>query len=339
MQELSNQESNPGPFEKTDCACKGIRICKFCEKMKNKTLTIYNMVINLTGYLKTREDNGKYCVREDKARSSNIESVKYFISHFYLDCLISDEFKNYAHELKDTINLSIKKLNNEINITKNKINFTENLFEGFYVIKNFVSKEEESAILSEINSIEWKESQSGRKKQDFGPKINYKKRKIIYEGESTISLLPDKVKSLITEKLKFIKSENLGIDLVDFSVAGVGNLFYSNKFGSHIESHIDDYWVWGPRIIGMNLLSETIMTFSIDILLDGCEKLLFVIDFPLKPGDIYVMSGKARYLWKHAIKKENILADRIAVTIREYEEEYKNNVILKKLKGDKKEDI
>ena len=343
MQELSNQESNFCPIEKSFCVCKGIRICKICEKIKYKTPTLFKEVINLTDCVKLREDDGKFYSNDEitfeETQISYKESAVFSISHFYMDYINFGEIKNYHRDLKDTINLSIKKLNNEIIFSKNKIIFTENLFEGFYVIKNFLSKEDESAILSEINSIEWKESQSGRKKQDFGPKINYKKRKIKYEREGGLSLLPDNLKSLITEKLKNIKSKSLGLDLGDFQVAGVGNLFYSHRYGSHIESHIDDFWVWGPRIIGINLLSDTVMTFSIDVTSDNNEKFLFEIDFPIKPGELYIMSSKARYIWKHGIKKENIIADRIVVTVREYEDTFKNNFDNQKLKKEKKEDI
>lgn len=345
MQELSNQESNLAPFEKRICVCKGIRICNICEKIKYKTNTLYKEVINLTECVETREDNGKFYIKDEITPNfgetqifNNLGSSVFNISHFYINHLNFGEVIKYNIDLKETMNLSIKKLNNEIIFSKNKITFTENLFEGFYVIKNFLSKEDQSAILSEINSIEWKESQSGRKKQDFGPKINYKKRKVKYEDEGGISSLPENLKSLITEKLKNIKSESLGLDLGDFQVAGVGNLFYSHRYGSHIESHFDDFWVWGPRIIGINLLSDTIMTFSIDATYDDNEKFLFEIDFPIKQGDIYIMSSKARYIWKHAIKKGNIISDRIAVTVREYEETFRNN-LSNKIKYEHIEDV
>ncbi len=50
--------------------------------------------------------------------------------------------------------------------------------DGVYLQEEVLTKEEESHLISSIDSFGWNDSQSGRRKQDFGPKINFKKKKI-----------------------------------------------------------------------------------------------------------------------------------------------------------------
>jgi alkylated DNA repair dioxygenase AlkB len=314
------------------CACKGVRTCIVCEKLKNKTPSLYEKIINLTNYLHIEEDNSKI-IQEDsdlEKTCGNLKVNNILIKHYYIQELNlsnDEDSKDIFKILRETSYSFINHLSKKLNFSLNKIKLTENIFEGFYIIKNFLSESDQSAIIDKINSIEWKESQSGRKKQDYGPKINYKKRKVKYEGEQTLSNLPNEVKSLINKLTKNIKSDNLDINLEDYDVAGVGNLLYSNVNGSHIEPHIDDVWVWGRRIIGVNLFSDTTMTFSIEVDDNFSAKILVELDIPLKAGDIYIMTNNARYIWKHSIKKEFILSDRIAITVREFEEGYKEKNI------------
>jgi len=45
-------------------------------------------------------------------------------------------------------------------------------------------------------------------------------------------------------------------------VAELNALEYREEVNSSIAAHFDDFWLWGERIIGINLLSDTVMTFS-----------------------------------------------------------------------------
>ena len=50
-------------------------------------------------------------------------------------------------------------------------------FPGIKIIPDFVSEEEESKLVKDLDEIPWDQSQSGRRKQNFGPRANFKKRK------------------------------------------------------------------------------------------------------------------------------------------------------------------
>ena len=42
----------------------------------------------------------------------------------------------------------------------------------------------------------------------------------------------------------------------------VNVLEYDQERGSNIAPHIDDLWLWGERIFGINLMADTAITFS-----------------------------------------------------------------------------
>lgn len=192
----------------------------------------------------------------------------------------------------------------------NNTNNTDIDFNGLFHYEHFLSNEEQAYLLTEINKNPWKDSQSGRKKQDYGVKVNYKKQKI--KSEYSEIIFPDYI-TFLQSKLNEINQQQFK----GFTINEIGNLYYSSKLGAHIEPHIDDVWIWGDRIIGINLVSNTILTFIIE---DNNLNVIFEIDLYIKPGDLYMMSGLSRYKWKHCVRRENISNDRVVVTLREFVE-------------------
>ena len=49
---------------------------------------------------------------------------------------------------------------------------------GLKVIPEFITVEEEQRLVEDMDTLPWDKSQSGRRKQNFGPKTNFKKRKV-----------------------------------------------------------------------------------------------------------------------------------------------------------------
>ncbi len=58
-----------------------------------------------------------------------------------------------------------------------------------------------------------------------------------------------------------------------FEPVEVNVLEYDEERGSNIAPHMDDMWLWGERIFGINLLADTVMTFTKDDI---------EIEFPVK---------------------------------------------------------
>ena len=104
--------------------------------------------------------------------------------------------------------------------------------------------------------------------------------------------------------------------LTDFSPVEVCHLEYCPMRGSSIDPHIDDTWLWGERLVTLNLLSSTVLTLSND----ACNKL--IVQVPLPRKSLLVLQGKARSVWKHSILRRDINSLRLALTFRELSAEF-----------------
>ena len=67
--------------------------------------------------------------------------------------------------------------------------------------------------------------------------------------------------------------EEVAMVVQGFEPVEVNVLEYKEDRGSNIAPHMDDFWLWGERIFGLNLLSDTVITFT----KDNVE-----IEFPVK---------------------------------------------------------
>ncbi|XP_061460568.1 alpha-ketoglutarate-dependent dioxygenase alkB homolog 4 isoform X2 [Rhineura floridana] len=97
--------------------------------------------------------------------------------------------------------------------------------------------------------------------QDYGPKVNFKKHKL---KAGSFSGLP----SFSQEIVARMRSHSM---LKDFSPIEQCNLDYGPERGSAIDPHWDDWWLWGERLVSLNLLSATVLSMSCD--LEDCLQL------------------------------------------------------------------
>lgn len=193
-------------------------------------------------------------------------------------------------------------------------------FLGISLVENFISESEEEFLVAEIDKTSFVDSQSGRRKQDYGPKVNFKKKRLKC---NSFTGLPAFCKFVVD---RFIALNNLS----DFVPVELCNLEYDPKRGSAIDPHFDDFWVWGERLITVNLLSDTYLSMTIDnrdsLLSQPSADLLDLHDtevcIPLPRRSLVVVSGPARYKWKHAILRQDITDRRLAMTFREFTPEF-----------------
>lgn len=181
------------------------------------------------------------------------------------------------------------------------------VLDGVFVRPNFVSVEEEAALISFFDCPTepfetWKESLSGRRKHEYGPKKNFKKKKV---KPSDVAAMPLALKpvlqrvALLTEQLTHRP----------YSIAEASVLEYVEEKISNIDPHVDDTWLWGERIGGINLLSDSAMTF---VNRDG-----IAVEAHLPRGCYFLMSGNSRYNWMHGIRPESVKGRRVSITLRE----------------------
>lgn len=217
------------------------------------------------------------------------------------------------------------------------------------------------------DSIEWDLSQSGRRKQvqffvknrkclpknsrvitnscylqNFGPKTNFKKMKI--NGKSFAGF--PKFSQHAQKKLNEVPL------LSDFQTIEQCAIEYRLETGACIDPHIDDCWVWGERVISINLLSDSVLTmtkyvggidkynlrYHYDHNPDSSNPFLLTKngddggvnnckDYPIvrlrMPGrSLLVLYGASRYEWEHSILRRDIFGRRICMAYREFTGEY-----------------
>jgi alkylated DNA repair protein alkB family protein 4 len=185
-------------------------------------------------------------------------------------------------------------------------------FTGVTVVPEFVSAGDEAIMLHYFDGRDWKPSQSGRRKQDFGPSVNFKRQKVKmvnFEGLPKLSRLV--IKSMV-ERVECLDG---------FVPVECGVIDYDPIMGAAIDRHQDDKWLWGERIATLSLLAASVMTFSFDTR-HGQDKTddnfpLVEVRVALPERSLLVMQGEARNTWSHAVLRQDITARRVSVTFRE----------------------
>lgn len=212
-------------------------------------------------------------------------------------------------------------------------------FPGMFIKLDFLSQEEETRLITDLDSLPWSLSQSGRRKQNFGPKCNFKKKKLQL-GDFTG----------FPKTTKFVQEKFSAIDLMKgYQTVEQCTLEYDPKRGASIDPHIDDCWIWGDRIVTVNLLSDSILTMTPYRGVKTKYNLQFVpekymqlqsadeikedniaVRIPMPRRSLLVMYGQARYWWEHMVLREDITKRRVCIAYREFTPPY--------LKGGTKED-
>ena len=104
--------------------------------------------------------------------------------------------------------------------------------------------------------------------------------------------------------------------LEDFLPVEQCHLEYIPERGSAIDPHFDDFWLWGERLVTINLLSDTYLYFTND------EYPNIEVKVPMKQQCLIVVYGAARHKWKHGIHRHDIHQKRLAITLRELSKEF-----------------
>lgn len=149
--------------------------------------------------------------------------------------------------------------------------------------------------------------------QDFGPKVNFKKKKVRVGRFSGLPVLSQKLVLRMQQEPS----------LADFKPVEQCNLDYHPERGSAIDPHLDDLWLWGERLVTINMLSNTTLTMSLEQGLPELgltEEVQVAVCLPRRC--LVVLYGEARHRWKHAIHRDNVLERRVCSTYRELSAEF-----------------
>eukprot|EP01052_Picozoa_sp_SAG31_P046240 SAG31_NODE_8760_length_1393_cov_1.088872_1_plen_240_part_00 len=158
-------------------------------------------------------------------------------------------------------------------------------FTGATVHRAFITPSEETKLVAEIDARNWKLSQSGRRKQDYGPRANFKKKKLRIAGFTGLPAFS----AMIVHRLRHIDG------LAGFQPVELGCLEYCASRGASIEPHIDDTWLWGDVFVILSLLCDATMTFGRTERKSESETVRHEVTIELPRRSLLVVTKEARY--------------------------------------------
>ncbi|XP_043490553.1 alpha-ketoglutarate-dependent dioxygenase alkB homolog 4 [Polistes fuscatus] len=207
-------------------------------------------------------------------------------------------------------------------------------YPGVFIQLDFLNTEETSTLMKLLDELPWEPSQSGRRKQNFGPKCNFKKRKLRL---GTFNGFPK-----ITEFVQ--KKFNEVLILNNFQTVEQCTLEYNPKRGASIDPHIDDCWIWGERIVTVNVLGDSVLTmtpytksitcYNLDCIENYSSEVDtkveppqedIVVRLPMPAKSLMVLYGLARYNWEHSVLREDVTTRRVCLAYRELTPPYLKN--------------
>ncbi|KAF4661489.1 alkB, alkylation repair 4 [Perkinsus chesapeaki] len=161
---------------------------------------------------------------------------------------------------------------------------------GLRVVPNAFTEAEEKELLCEVYKGEWKASQSGRRKQDYGPQVNFKKNKL---------KCPERFKGLpqYMDEVLARAHSLLGMPM-DYEWHEMVVQEYTADRGSSIALHKDHSWVWADGILDISLGADSIMTFA-----NPSRGIYCDVELPRR--SICLIGGEAQSEWLHGIRRGN----------------------------------
>ncbi|XP_063972104.1 alpha-ketoglutarate-dependent dioxygenase alkB homolog 4 isoform X1 [Diachasmimorpha longicaudata] len=206
-------------------------------------------------------------------------------------------------------------------------------YPGVFIKLDFLTTREGEQLLIDVDNLPWDISQSGRRKQNYGPKCNFKKKKLRLGDFNGFP-----------RTTKFIQEKFDDIPLLKgFRTIEQCSLEYTKERGASIDPHIDDCWIWGERIVTVNVFGDSTLTMTrfhgderkynrhltstyppvIDKNYSEDENVGdFVVRLPMPERSLMVLYGPARYDWDHLVFREDIESRRVCIAYREFTPPY-----------------
>jgi len=163
------------------------------------------------------------------------------------------------------------------------------LIPGLTIMQEYITEEEETKLLDEVYASQWSNSLR-RRVQHYGYAYNYQERTTATEP---IQPLPGWTQSLASRLYDDGFFAELPTQLI------VNEYTPGQGIGSHTDAN-----VFGPSIATLSLGSTCGFIFTRGNTPDTLEK----VEIFLKPRTLVVMTGEARWVWKHCIlqRKQDI---------------------------------
>ena len=180
---------------------------------------------------------------------------------------------------------------------------------GLFLYENFITEEEEAAILNGLDHdpLPWKPARFNGKNMGkrWGVHCNLRDRRV----DAPEHPLPNYLQDIVLSKLKLLNTMKC--------IPNEANAIdYLRKQGHWLQAHVDDRKLSKEPIANLSLAGDCYMTFRNQAMhrnLAASEKRVL-----LKRRCLQVLTGKARYDFSHGIAHQDLLSDRrVSVTMRE----------------------
>ena len=194
-------------------------------------------------------------------------------------------------------------------------------FQGVRVFPDFLSPPEATTLLREIDRSDFVKAQSGKRKQHYGPKINFNKKKMNsqnFEGLPAYAAeLEDRLRNLARSERIENRADRVRFEssLESFEATDVFVLRYLERDESNLDFHLDDTFAYGELILDLSLESDSVLTF-LRTRLEAGSKATECVRVPLPARSLAAVYGPARFEWEHAILSYDIADRRTSVTLR-----------------------
>ncbi|XP_068140552.1 alpha-ketoglutarate-dependent dioxygenase alkB homolog 4 [Drosophila tropicalis] len=204
---------------------------------------------------------------------------------------------------------------------------------GLLVQEQFLNHDEGTTLMARLDDMPWTISQSGRRKQNYGPKTNFKKRKL---QVGTFAGFP--------QGTEYVQQRFKEVPLLrDFQTIEQCSLEYDPTKGASIDPHVDDCWIWGERVVTVNCLGDAVLTlnfydkqqpgkYNLDLVPEYKNELLApllsddqlanfkgkVLRIPMPNLSLIVLYGPVRYQFEHSVLREDVTDRRVCIAYREF---------------------
>jgi alkylated DNA repair dioxygenase AlkB len=154
---------------------------------------------------------------------------------------------------------------------------------GLFYLPDWLAENDQRQLLAEVDAADWS-TELRRRVQHYGHRYDYGRRAVATSERESATPIPGWAR-VLAERLH----DEGHIDRLADQV--IVNEYLP---GQGISAHIDCVPCFGPAVAAVSLLSAYTMDFTSPERTD-------LVPVRLQPGSLSVMTGPARYTWRHAI--------------------------------------
>lgn len=193
-------------------------------------------------------------------------------------------------------------------------------FHGLVVWPDFVTAEEAARLLDAIESRPFAPAQSGKQKQHFGPRMNFRARRMNPRGFEGLPAFARALELRVRERVAATPAgaaiPGLREALAQYVTTDAFVLRYEAERQSNLDLHIDDAFAYGELILDLSLESDSWLTLLDGDPQSGVDRVFRCVRAALPARSMALLFGPARRGWLHGIRAEDVSGRRTSITLR-----------------------